>query len=378
MFICGQIISFLMKMNILQLGPYPPPRGGVQTNMLAIQDELLENGHCSSIISITKSEVIGDEKNVFHPRSPQELLKLILTLKYDILHLHIGGGLPFRVQMMILMCGLFTRGKSVMTFHSGGYTVSEEGQNASFWTFRGFAFRRFDKIIVVNKLMIEMFEKFGVKSNKIKLIFPFTLSKPKSNVEIPNKFQEFWKNHNKTLITVGLLETDYDLPQQIDVLERLLQKYPKTGLVIIGSGSLHQNLRKLIDSKPYAEHILLAGDTDREVVLHLIEMADLMLRTTIFDGDAISVREALFLGTPVIATDNGMRPSGLNLIPVQNISALEEAIYGEFERKELLSPSNEDGSKNIRDVVELYENVLSSGKENSVKKKTEFQTENNF
>lgn len=363
------------EMHILQLGPYPPPRGGVQTNMLAIQDELLENGHQSSIISITKSEVIGDEKNVYHPRSPLELLKLIFALKYDILHLHIGGGLPLRVQMLVLMCGLFAKGKSVLTFHSGGYTVSGEGQNANYWTFRGFAFRRFNKIIVVNKLMIEMFEKFGVKSDKIKLIFPFTLSKPKSNIEIPDKFQEFWKSHENVLITVGLLETDYDLPQQINVLERVLQKYPQTGLVIIGSGSLHQDLRNLIDAKSYAEHILLAGDTDRDVVLHLIEKADLMLRTTIFDGDAISIREALFLGTPVIATDNGMRPEGLRLIPVQNINALEKAIELEFGKTEKLLPSNEDGSKNIREVVGVYEKLLFSHRVIS-EKKTKLRHEN--
>ncbi len=366
------------KMHILQLGPYPPPRGGVQTNMLAIQDELLDNGHQSSIISITKTEEIGDEKNVYHPRNSLELLKLIFTLKYDILHLHIGGGLSLRVQFLILMCGLFAKGKSVLTFHSGGYTVSEEGQNASVWTFRGFAFRRFDKIIVVNKLMIQMFEKFAVKTDKINLIYPFALSKPKAGVEIPQKFQKFWKDCEKVLVTVGLLETDYDLPQQINVLEKVLQKYPKTGLVIIGSGSLEKDLRKLIDSKPYAEHILLAGDTDREVVLYLIEKSDLMLRTTIFDGDAISVRESLFLGTPVIATDNGMRPAGLNLIPVQDISALEKAIEKEFEQGQALLPSNEDGSKNIREVVELYENVLFGAriKESLVEKKTELQHEN--
>lgn len=363
-------------MHVLQLGPYPPPRGGVQTNMLAIQDELLENGHQSSIISITKVTEIGDEKNVYHPRTPLELVKLIFTLKYDILHLHIGGGLPLRVQMMILICGMFARGKSVMTFHSGGYTVSDDGQNASPWNLRGFAFRRFDKIIVVNKLMTEMFEKFGVKSDKVKLIYPFALSRPKSGVEIPEKFEKFWEKHEKVLITIGLLETDYDLPQQIDVMEKVLAKHPKTGLVIIGSGSLHESLEKLIASKPYAENILLAGDTDRDVVLHLIERANLMLRTTIFDGDAISVREALFLGTPVIATDNGMRPEGLNLIPIQDIDALEKAIDEEFERTEKPHASNEDGWQNIRKVVELYGQVLSLNKEISVEKKTKLQHEN--
>lgn len=365
-----------MKMHVLQLGPYPPPRGGVQTNMLAIQDELFENEHQSSIIAITKVDEKREDENVYYPQNPLELIKLIFKLKYDILHLHIGGGLPLRVQLLILICGMFARGKTVMTFHSGGYTVSDDGQKASPWNLRGFAFRRFDKIIVVNKLMIEMFEKFGVKSDKIKLIYPFALSKPKVGVEIPEKFEKFWEKHEKVLITVGLLETDYDLPQQIDVMEKVLKKHLKTGLVIIGSGSLHESLEKLIASKPYAEHILLAGDTDRDVVLHLIERADLMLRTTVFDGDAISVREALFLGTPVIATDNGMRPDGLNLIPVQNIDALEKAIDEEFAKTEKPLKSNEDGWQNIRKVVELYEQILSLDKEVSVEKKTKLQHEN--
>ncbi|MEO7649742.1 MAG: glycosyl transferase family 1, partial [Bryobacteraceae bacterium] len=50
------------------------------------------------------------------------------------------------------------------------------------------------------------------------------------------------------------------------------------------------------------------------------------LRTTTFDGDSISVREALHLGTPVIATDNGMRPEGVRLIPISNPEALALAI----------------------------------------------------
>jgi glycogen synthase len=363
-----------MSLHVLQLGPYPPPRGGVQTNMLAIQDELLENGHESSIISITRAETIGVEKNVYHPRTPLELLGLIRRLKYDILHLHIGGNLPLRVQFLILACGLLARGKRVLTFHSGGYAVSEEGKNASSRTLPGFAFRRFDKIIVVNQLMTEMFEKFGVEKERIELIYPFVLNRPKEGVEIPAKFEEFWKRHKTILITVGLLETDYDLPQQIDVLE----KFPEAGLVIIGSGSLENDLREMIAAKPYAERILLAGDTDREVVLHLIARADLMLRTTVFDGDAISVREALFLGTPVIATDNGMRPAGVRLIPVGDISALEKACAEEFDKTERNAPSNEDGSENIRKVVRLYEKLLYAANPESGfdEKKTEFQPEN--
>jgi glycosyltransferase involved in cell wall biosynthesis len=45
----------------------------------------------------------------------------------------------------------------------------------------------------------------------------------------------------------------------------------------------------------------------------LMEVADIMLRPTLTDGDSLSVREALFLGKTVIASDVVTRPEGVVL-----------------------------------------------------------------
>lgn len=324
--------------------------------MLAIKEELLRCGYHCSIISITRSETIGTEDHVYHPRNPLELLKLLFSLRYDILHLHIGGGIPLRVLLLILACSIVARGKSVMTLHSGGYAI-ETSDKANAWTFQGFVFRKVTRIIVVNDLMTRMFSKFGVQAEKVRLIYPFVLEKPKELVFIPEQFRAFFARHEKILLTVGLLESHYDLVMQIDVLERVLCKAPKTGLLIIGSGSMKSELARIIQSKAYSEHILLAGDTERDVVLHLIHKADVLLRTTIFDGDAISIREALYLGTAVIATNTGMRPEGTRLIPIGDHQALERAIELELAEGKRGEISSEDGWGNIRAVVRLYEEL---------------------
>ena len=41
-------------MRVLLLGPYPPPHGGVQTNLVAIREYLLRNGVPCSVINITR------------------------------------------------------------------------------------------------------------------------------------------------------------------------------------------------------------------------------------------------------------------------------------------------------------------------------------
>ena len=347
----------MKRLRILQLGPYPPPRGGVQTNMFAIQDEVIRRGHISEILAITRSEEIGSEPNVYHPRGPLDFIRHLFRIPHDILHLHLGGNLSFRVRLMAFFCTLFSSGRKVLTFHSGGFARSKEGQSASRRSLTGYIFRRFDHIIVVNAEMKRLFERYGVNAGKIDLILPYALKRPDPNIPIPDKFLAFFKTHEHVLITVGLLESDYDLPLQIGVLEEIIRKEPGAGLVIIGSGSLRQELETLIDSTGYSEHIFLAGDIDREVVLRLIEKADVLLRTTVFDGDAISIREALFLGTPVVATDNGMRPEHVKLIPVGGAAELEEAILQSLAEPKPAVTDDADGRENIKAVVDLYERL---------------------
>ena len=93
-----------------------------------------------------------------------------------------------------------------------------------------------------------------------------------------------------------------------------------------GYVSKHEDFKQVIAAKPYCDRVFLAGDVEHAVTLHLIKKADLLLRTTRYDGDAISVREALFLGTPVIATDNGLRPDGVGLIAIGDKQGLIDGI----------------------------------------------------
>jgi glycosyltransferase involved in cell wall biosynthesis len=87
-------------------------------------------------------------------------------------------------------------------------------------------------------------------------------------------------------------------------------------------------------------------------VLHLIKKADILLRTTKFDGDAIAVREALFLETPVIATDNKMRPEEVYLIPVHDADALVEGIEILAKKSGRTKIEKPDDKSNITKVLD--------------------------
>lgn len=357
------------KMHVLQLGPYPPPEGGINRNMLAIREELENSGHKCSIIATAKSSKITPEDNVYHPRSPQELITTLKKINFDILHLHVGGEITKRVLGLIAVCAFFGSGKSILTVHSGGYPTSKEGKAARKNSVRGAIFRQFEKIITVNPLIADVFEKYGIERKKISVIHPFIHRNPDKSVEIPEKLKEFAEKYSPFLLTVCLLEDTYDLFMQIDAMEKVLEKLPDAGLMIVGSGSLEGDLKKTIASKKYADKIFLTGDVEHKIVLHLINKADILLRTTKFDGDAIAVREALFLETPVIATDNKMRPAGVHLIPIHDADALIEKIENLGKNGKKTKIEKPDDKSNITKVLDIYREIYTRRKSRQTEKK---------
>jgi len=103
---------------------------------------------------------------------------------------------------------------------------------------------------------------------------------------------------------------------------------------------------------------LLTGDLENASTLQAIQRSDLMLRTTWYDGDALSVREGLHLGIPVIATDNGMRPEGVCLIPARNLEVLVRAIEEMLASPQVsksVAPSM--GNQNLEEILSLYEEL---------------------
>jgi glycogen(starch) synthase len=344
-------------MRILQMGPYPPPHGGVQTNLVAIRGHLQKNRIPCAVINLTRHRRPSADE-VYYPESAVEVMRLLVRLPYDVIHLHIGGNLTNRLLSLGLVCCLMPRAKTVLTFHSGGYPVSEEGKNAHPRTLSGFVLRRFDRVIGVNSELVELFKKVGVSEDRIRLIHPHALSAEAPADSLSPELAKFFGTHKQVLTTVGLLEPEYDLPLQIDVLGLVQKRFPHTGLVIVGSGSLEEELRHQINSKPYAKDILLCGDVPHAVTLRAIAESDVFLRTTLYDGDSISVREALHIGVPVIATDNGMRPDGLHLIPSRDPAALHRAI-----EERLIAGNSQPGlgiadEQNLEAVLEVYRELM--------------------
>jgi glycosyltransferase involved in cell wall biosynthesis len=345
-----------MRKHILQLGPVPPPEGGISRNILAIRAELRRRGHRCSIIATSRSVDPEPEEDVFHPRSAAEFGRLIAGGRFDLIHAHVGGNVTKRTLAVALAATVFAGKRSVFTLHSGGFPSTSTAQNAKPLSLAGLVFRRFGAVISLNGELTEVFGRYGVDRQRIHSILPFSAGLPDPSVEVPDDLKLFAESHDPFIVSVGGLEKEYDPLFQISSMDRIRREFPNAGLMIVGDGSMRETAERAREASPHPASVLLPGNVPHSVTLHLIAEADAMLRTSLFDGDAISVREALHLGTPAIVTDTGMRPSGTKLIRIGSHDDLVARIH-EAVSEGRQTPGT-SGNENVQAVADLYESLF--------------------
>lgn len=346
-------------MRILLIGPYSPPRGGVQAHLTALHQFLLNRDIRCEVIDLSPGRKT-DNAGIYGPRNASDLARLLISLSYDISHVHVGGNLSTRIAALGMLCTTIPRRKSILTFHSGGYPSSAAGRSVHRNTFRGLVLRRFDRVIAVNEEIAAWFRKVGVPGERVRLILPFAMQ-PSTPAEVPDVVRTFLTHHHPLLISVGGLESEYDLPLQIEVLGRVREEFPNAGLLLVGSGSLESELKSQAAAKSYRNHIFFSGDVDRTLALRLISESDLMLRTTLYDGDSIAVREAVHFGVPVVATDCAPRPEGVRVVPAQDLQSLGAATTECLGNGSRPLPKAEVSDENLASILALYREVLESG-----------------
>ena len=357
-------------LHICLIGPIPPPWGGVQTHMMELRSRIREAGMRCSMINLTRHRQ-PEHDDLYFPSTAVDLMRQLRALNPDVVHLHTGGAFFLKHAGLLLYLAMRPRSASVFTFHSGGFPTSPEGRAARASSIRGFVLRRLDAVIGVNRELVQTFARYGVRPERNHLIEPHADNLDHAAIRseaLPPSIAEFANSHSPLLVTVGLLEPEYALELQLAALPAIRSRHSGAGLVIIGSGSLDSALREAIANHPDREHVLLCGDVPRPKTLATIARATMLLRTTRYDGDALSVREALAIGTPVVATDNGMRPPGVLLLDALTPGAIAEGVTAVMTRSANNgagpSPATEPPPRTEADpigrVLDLYRAVMSS------------------
>lgn len=124
-------------------------------------------------------------------------------------------------------------------------------------------------------------------------------------VVIPNYYDncdELISNlDNKTILFVGRLQFEKNIPMLIGAFKIIHSKYPDWKLELWGSGPLENELHALIRKEQLLQSVHLRGRTNQ--MGHIYEKSSILVLPSFYEGFPLVLIEAMGAGIPCIGTD---------------------------------------------------------------------------
>lgn len=312
-------------MKILYTGPSPQNTGGISIHIRRLVN-ILKDDYDFDFVDEGHIRFDG----IFNLRSKNIFKYLSKVWNADIIHIH-SGAWQLRA-FHIIVCKLLLRKKTIVTVH-------RDPTIESHLKFTKFLLSMCNHVIMVNQKGYDAVKTTSSHSSYRLLpaflppIMDDEPSLPNELVAWINKAREKEKSYimcsNAWNLVMHKGEDLYGLDMCIDAMNILKNEITQYFLVFIVASNteqkerMHEYKKKLIDLR-LQDRVLIWEESTSFV--RLLQLCDLVLRTTNTDGDAISVREALYFNKPVLASDVVTRPENTTLFKTRDINNLIEKI----------------------------------------------------
>jgi glycosyltransferase involved in cell wall biosynthesis len=189
---------------------------------------------------------------------------------------------------------------------------------------RGFSrwiLRPFTLIVCVNPEIERSVEGLGIRASRTVVVPAFLGVSDAPELSTPDR--DLAGKFHPLLVAVAGGEEDPErgLAVVLRAVQQLVPLNPGLGAVLMG-WQVGPKTRPLISELGLTGRAVCLGEVPHERCLALLRASDVAVRSTFVDGDAISVREALALGVPVVASDTDFRPEGVTLFRRGDVSDL--------------------------------------------------------
>jgi glycogen synthase len=312
-------------MKVLLIGPYPPPYGGISVHVELACQELLRNGIECRVIRIDRCVPHSDR--YIRINGGWELVRKVFdhARKGWMPHVHINGH-TVKGWLIALACGIAGHAAParLLTVHSGmtpGFVAS--GRHRKLLT--RLSCKPYQRIICVSYEIQRALEDSGVDSESVEIL-PAYMEDSSQLISPTNVLNKWFQSHKPLLSTTLSFRPEYGFDTLLVAFLGLRQSQPAIGLVVIGEGEGFESAKQQVAACGLQNTFLLLGEISHSLCLSVMASSNIFLRATRADGDSNSVREALALGIPVIASDVCLRPPGTVLFKNGDADALADAI----------------------------------------------------
>jgi len=354
-------------MKLILAGPVPPPYGGIAVYLL----QLLQNLQLAGV----RCKVV-DTGLTHNRRSWREVMRRlgnylsnaakVWRTSGDIVHCLTGGHRGIYAAGFLALAGRLSGKRVVFSFMTGDIcrVIKQVGRVER--AIIRFVIRLADKVIASNMDIQQSLLDMGLAPSAV-----IHLSNALPRVEQrraalwPDGVREFFDSHHPIIVATGAFYPVYGLDIFIQAVAALPPSFSRVGLLLIikeGSDQQYEaQVRDLLEEMRLSSQTLLVQNIPD--VPTVVAHCDLFVRPTLTDGDSLSVREALMVGVPVVASNVGLRPNGVILfqagswrdLTIKMTEVLTSQRHGDSSRPKLAL----EGETNLRRLLEVYGQLIS-------------------
>jgi len=350
-------------MRATLIGHYPPPYGGVATLMRQMEDALTESGWGVSVFNLGHGNPNGENvRNFYAPNRMREVLALwwaFARSRSDIHHYLSSSHRSFWMGATCLFLSWITGCRMVVSFVGGSFPeFIDELSPFQRWVARR-ALIMASALIPCNQEMEDCLRAFetGVPIKLITNSFPVCGGQESL---LPEDIQSFIDGHSPIIASTGGASLRYGLDVAAKGLDLVRRAHPDVGYVLVmtrfGEPEYEPIYESLIESLGLRENVLIVrGIPSFEA---LLERSDVFLRSSRIDGDSMSVREALALGVPTVASRTAFRPENVLLYEIESPKQMAERIREAFAigRRDP-AEAEAEARKNLEALLDVYSEV---------------------
>jgi len=354
-------------LDVLVLGPFPPPLGGVSAHVVRLHHAFTRDGLALGVANHFSSSADAPEVVAVLARNPLRYCWCLLRVRSRIVHYHHS-----RLAMLLATAAVarFDRRPYIATFHGGTIVESLASRTPLVARMTRWAIRQFAEVVVVNAELAEHFTEI-VPRERLTVIPAFLppLEDESSSSAMDEAVDAAITAGQPALVASAYRvspERDGSDPYGLDLAVQAVELLESRGFaptlsvfVALPSGSRRERdyLAALADR--------VTRTTGRQLVVRFAEQLlpalqrnVVYLRPTRADGDAVSVREALSLGVPVVASDVVGRPNGVVLFANGRADALADAIVDVLDGPGFTSDAHDDVQETLTPLRAVYERQL--------------------
>jgi glycosyltransferase involved in cell wall biosynthesis len=127
-------------------------------------------------------------------------------------------------------------------------------------------------------------------------------------VPLPPAVENFLAAHEPRLFSYSLFRPEFTMEALFESFAALQRDFPRAGLLIAGPQEVPAEMKALLQRLGLESSVIIPGNLPHPEFLTAVQRSDIFVRTHLRDGVCSSVLEALQLGVPVVAAEDGIRP----------------------------------------------------------------------